>query len=249
MGEPVTDHRCSHGVDDRVGVCADCVDPDDLDDAPLPRYNSYAPKRAPFEPDDAQIASAARSSLSAATDDGDLVATITVKLRRNQAPDVTVSAPLSQSDVLELEQVRTGLWMAARELSPLQWYDPARVQRPITEGWERRRASAEWVKAEAERKAAELEAEKPWLCRWCQADRYATDRGRKSAEARCSMNPDNWFKSGRRTPIGWAPPDKARGLDHHVRHWTYHDIATPEQLDVARKSAVLWRKHCAPRFE
>lgn len=236
----VPDHRCSHGVDDRVGVCADCVDLDDPD-APLPRYDSYAPRRPPFEPDTDQVADAARSSIGVATGDGDLIATITVTLRRNEAPEVTVSGPLTKAEVHELEQVRTGLWFAADKLKPLQWYDSARVQGPITAEWERRRANLEYAQAEAARKAAELEAAKPWLCRWCQRDRYATERGQKGAEARCSLNPDNWFKSGRRTPIGWRKTQ--------VVNWTFHDIATPEQLEGARRSADKWRSYCAPRFE
>lgn len=242
-------HRCEHGVDDRVGVCADCVDPDSPD-APLPRYDSYAPRRAPYEPDDAAIAQAARSSAGAAAEQGDVVATITVRLRRDEAPEVSVTGPLSQAEVVELEQVRTGLWFAARELKLLQWYDPVAVQRPVTAEWERRRAAAEWVRQDAARKAAELEAEKPWLCRWCETERYATERGRDGHEVRhCRMNPDHWFTSGRRTPVSWQQEDRKAGTSPRVVRWVFYDTATPEQLDGARRSAVLWRRYRASRFK
>ena len=228
-------HRCEHGVDDRIGVCADCTlnDPD----APAPTYSAYAPVRPPYEPSGTVLAIAGRQSAGVGTEDGDTVATVTVRLRRNAAPDVTCTGPLTAADAQQLRHVQMALWDATRKLTPLEWFDPARVQGFVDAEHE----SAAKVAAYFAEERTAAEAAKPWLCRWCQTGRYKTDRGRKSHERVCMFNPDRWFRD---EPGAMIPTFSAGGK---CTGWVQTSAASTEELAAAH--AERFRKKRAALFD
>lgn len=234
-------NRCEHGIDSRVGTCAECEP-----DAPVD-YRSFAPVREPFVPDEAALRRAGRESAGVETYEGQATASVTFTFREGASPLVMVEGALSRADGLALV-------LAAREVggsayvgrSALQWFDNTIVQADVDKDWDRRELAKQQEVESRER----WRQERPLVCRWCQDDnrRYKRLQDRARHERSCDTNPDNWFPETT-AKKGWWPMVPTFDKTGHTRGAVSWGVASDSVKETARRMADKYRADRAHLFE